>query len=158
MKEEVMHPLEGMAGQAAWATKNLSYNLGFIPEDKLAWKPAPTAKSAYEIAAEVAGVAHGMSAVIDGQAWPQSMPSYSSLKEAQDGVEQAGEAYAAKLRSIDPARLGETVELPFGSFPFARAVSFPVVDAIHHHGQIAYIQSLLGDTESHFYEMDNPQQ
>ena len=42
-----------------------------------------------------------------------------------------------------------------GSFPFARAVSFPVIDAIHHHGQIAYIQSLLGDAETHFYEMAN---
>jgi hypothetical protein len=157
-KEEVMHPLEGLAGQMGWVAKNLSYNLGFIPEDKLAWKPAETTKSAYEIVAEVVGVATGMTAVIDGNGWPEGgMPSFSSLQEAQNAVEQAGEAYAAKLLTIDPARLGETIELPFGAFPFGRAVSFPVIDAIHHHGQIAYIQTLLGDTATHFYEMAQQQ-
>ena len=33
--------------------------------------------------------------------------------------------------------------------------SIAVIDAVHHHGQIAYIQTLLGDKESHFFEMGN---
>ena len=45
-----MKPLEGLAETATWAGKNTAYNLQFIPADKLAWKPAPTAKSALEIA------------------------------------------------------------------------------------------------------------
>ena len=44
---------------------------------------------------------------------------------------------------------GKTLKLPFGEFPLSQAVSMPVVDLIHHHGQIAYIQTLLGDTEDH---------
>jgi len=151
-----MHPLEGLAGQIAWAGKNISYNLGFIPEDKLAWKPAPTAKNALEITAEVEGVADGMRAVINGGEWPASPPApATTLKEAQERIERATETYAALLRSLDTSRFGETVKLPFMEMPFPRAVSLPIIEALHHHGQIAYIQTLLGDTDSHFYEMAN---
>lgn len=151
-----MHPLEGLAGQIAWAGKNISYNLGFIPEDKLDWKPAPTAKNAFEITAEVEGVADGMRAVINGGEWPNALPAPpTSLKEAQERIERATETYAALLRTLDPSRFGETVTLPFMEMPFVRAVSLPAIEAVHHHGQICYIQTLLGDTESHFYEMAN---
>jgi hypothetical protein len=65
-------------------------------------------------------------------------------------IRNATGTYVQALLGLDPARLGETVELPFGTFPLARAASMPAFDLIHHHGQIAYIQTLLGDEESHF--------
>ncbi|HTE20118.1 MAG TPA: hypothetical protein VK689_17270, partial [Armatimonadota bacterium] len=49
-----MHPMEVPAQQMLWASKNAAYNLSFIPEDKLNWKPAPTANSALEIVNHVA--------------------------------------------------------------------------------------------------------
>jgi hypothetical protein len=146
-----MHPLEGMAKQMEWAGGNTSYNLGFIPADKLAWKPAPTAKSALEIVNHVGGFVLGMVSVArDGQ-WkdPQFTPA-TDLASAQNLVSGAAESYAAALRTVDPSRLGGEVNLPFGTFPTSQALSMPVVDVIHHHGQIAYLQTLLGDEEMHF--------
>ena len=71
-------------------------------------------------------------------------------RSAQELVRSATADYAAALRQVDPARLGDTIELPFGTFPLAQCCGFPPFDLMHHHGQIAYIQTLLGDQEDHF--------
>ncbi|HEU4753027.1 MAG TPA: DinB family protein [Armatimonadota bacterium] len=148
-----MHPFEGLAGQAAWAGKNTAYNLQFIPEEKLAWKPAPTANSALEIINHVAGFTLGMTKVLQGETWsdPQFAPA-TNLREAQDLITSAADGYAAALRQVPVERLAETVHLSWAPFPMVRAAAMPVVDLIHHHGQIAYIQALLGDPEMHFFE------
>jgi hypothetical protein len=153
-KEHEMHPLEGPAKQMEWAASNTAYNLGFIPEDKLGWKPAPTAKSALEITNHVCGFILGMIPVARDGAWqdPQFTPA-TDLKSAQDLLSQAGEGYGAALRTVDPSRLAGETSLPFGTFPTSQALTMPIVDMLHHHGQIAYIQTLLGDEEMHFQGM-----
>ena len=146
-----MNPMEGMARQAEWVGRNIAHNLGFIPPEKLNWKPAPTAKSALEAINHVAGFVAAMTPVLGGgQFAPPQTPPASSLKEAQDLVTSSARAYAAALRKLTLEDLGRSIDLPFGSFPMSQAASMPVVDLIHHHGQIAYIQTLLGDTEDHF--------
>jgi len=144
--------MEGMAGLAEWCGKNTAYNLGFLG-DKVGWSPQEGAKSGLEIVNHVCGFVLGMEGVLRNGAWsaPEFQPA-TTLEAAQDLVETSGRRYAAALRAMDPARLGTTVDLPFGSFPMARAASMPVVDLIHHHGQIAYLQTLLGDQEMHFFE------
>ena len=64
----------------------------------------------------------------------------------------AARKFTARLtrRQVDPARLGDTIELPFGTFSLGQCSGFPPFDLMHHHGQIAYIQTLLGDQEDHF--------
>jgi hypothetical protein len=147
-----MHPMEGMASLAEWAGKNTAYNLGFLG-DKVAWSPQDGAKSALDIVNHVSWFVVGMTGYLNDGAWsdPAFQPA-TDLAGAQSLVEDSAAAYAAALRNLPPQRLGDTAELPFGSFPMARAVSMPVVDLIHHHGQIAYLQTLLGDQEMHFYE------
>jgi len=149
-----MHPLEGLVGLANFGTHNMAYNLKFIPADKLDWKPAPTAKSAYEIVSHIHGVLTCMKPVLEGQPWaaPQ-FQTPTSLEEAQSMLTAAGDAYAAALTKIPPEQLGKTVTV-WGSYtvPLGRAAGMPVVDIIHHHGQIAYLQTLLGDEEMHFRE------
>jgi hypothetical protein len=73
----------------------------------------------------------------------------TTLQQAQDMVTSSAGDYAGALQRLTPEALGKTVQLPFGEFPMSQAVTMPIVDLIHHHGQIAYIQTLLGDTESH---------
>lgn len=148
-----MHPLHGLSGQMAWAGKNTAYNLGFIPEDRLGWKPAPTAKSALEIVNHVCGFTLAMISVAETGEWkdPEFTPA-TDLKSAQDLVSRASEGYAAALLKVDPARLGGTTTIPFGTMPTPQVLSMPVVDLLHHHGQIAYIQTLLGDEEMHFVQ------
>jgi len=146
-----MHPLEGLARMTEFAGNNLAYNLEFIPADKLGWKPAPGAKSALEIAQHVTGALNFMRPVLTGGAWTRSeIPLPADCHSAQEMVRQASRDYAAALRQVDPARMGETVELPFGTFPLAQCSGMPAFDVMHHHGQIAYIQTLLGDQEDHF--------
>lgn len=147
------HPLETIAGQMEWAAKNTACNLGFIPEDKLNWKPAPTAKSALEIVNHVMAFTQGATAVAQDGAWVETpFTPATNLKEAQELLTRVSGGYAAALRNVDPSRLGDDVALPFGTFPLGFFLSMPQVDLIHHHGQIAYLQTLLGDEEMHWAE------
>jgi uncharacterized damage-inducible protein DinB len=147
----MMNPLEALAQQAEWAAKNTAYNLEFIPADRLSWKPAPTASSALEIVNHMVTAVRGALPMLAGGEW--TMPEFTpatNLAEAQQLLTGSAGEYAAALRRVVLADLGRTVEMRRGPFPLAQAAGMPVVDLIHHHGQIAYLQTLLGDTESHF--------
>src|SRR4051812_38049138 len=98
-----MHPLEGLAQQAEWAGKNTAYNLKFIADDKLAWKPAPTANSALEIVSHVMFLVLGITGVLRGQEWaaPQMQP-ITSRQQAQDLLTTGSLDYAAALRQVNP--------------------------------------------------------
>jgi hypothetical protein len=148
-----MHPLEGMAGTGVWTAKNMAYNLDFIPDDKLNWKPAPTANSALEIVNHVLGALARLTPLLQGGApsdAPAEFEKATNRESAKRLLVQAAENHAAVVVQLNPADLGNIVKLPFAEFPLARVASMPVIDLLHHHGQIAYIQTLLGDTESHF--------
>jgi hypothetical protein len=149
-----MHPLEGLAGQARWAARNLAHNLDFVPEEKWNWKPTPTSKSAQEILNEVVVVLTGMKPVLTGGQWTTpSAPIVTDRTQAKQQVIDAANAFADALRSVNPADLGRQVELPFATLPLERCAGIPIVELIHHHGQIAYLQTMWGDTQSHFFEM-----
>jgi uncharacterized damage-inducible protein DinB len=151
----VQHPLESTAGLARWAARNMAYNLEFIPEDKLTWKPAPTANSALEVVSHIVAVLRVGEKLAQTGIWemPQFQP-LESREAAKEQLESSAEAYAAALTQIDPAILGQVVKVgPGFEMPMARAATLGAVDALHHHGQIAYIQTLLGDTEMHFMPM-----
>lgn len=146
-----MHPLEAAARLAEFAGNNVAYNLEFLPAEKLAWKPEPTAKSALEIVHHVSAFLTGMAGMLTGGTFTVTEePAPTDLASAQARIRTATGTYVQALLGLDPARLGDPVELPFGTFPLARAATMPAFDLIHHHGQIAYIQTLLGDEESHF--------
>lgn len=149
----MMHPLQLLSDNIGWAGKNLSYNLGFIPDDKLTWKPAPEAKSALEICEEVVGVVNHFGGMFKGETDSEKQ-TFTTREAAQQAVESATAKYAQTLLSLGENDLNGEIDLGFGPpMPKARVVAMPVMETLHHHGQIAYIQTLLGDTESHFYEM-----
>ena len=146
-----MNPFEGMAGQLEWVAANMAYNLDFIPDDKLNWKPAPSANSAIEIVNHNIGAITHLGAMVDGSTDKPEFATATDGASAKKLLVEAANAYAAKLRSLNPADAGKMIKTPFGpEWPLIRIASMAVVDTIHHHGQIAYIQTLLGDTESHF--------
>ena len=145
-----MHPLQILIDDVTWAGQNLSYNLKFIADDKLAWKPAPTAKSALEICSEVVGVCRSIPKVMSGEGGEMEFPVFTTREEAQAAIKSATEDYAAYLGTLQPGDLEGEIAMPFGPTPKKMLIGMPVTDAIHHHGQIAYIQMLLGDTTSHF--------
>ena len=140
-----------LAGQLEWAARNTAYNLDFIPEDKLNWKPAPTAHSALEVVQHMVGAFGSLGGLLKtGTAANTQPPQLTNITEAKQILIDAALECAGTIRAIKPEALQNMVETPYGPFTIARMAGMPVMDAIHHHGQIAYIQMMLGDTESHF--------
>jgi hypothetical protein len=152
--------MEALAGQAVWGAKNLAYNLDFIADDKLNWKPAPSAASALEIAGHVVMAFNGLGGRLKaavaseageaGASGRPETPTFSSREEAKTAVIAAADNYAQALRSLPAERLGDMVDLGFATFPLGFVAVMGATDVLHHHGQIAYLQTLLGDEESHF--------
>jgi hypothetical protein len=145
-----MHPMDGVAKVAEWAGPDLAHNLDFIPADRLGWKPTPDSKSTLECAAEAAILMKSMIPVLAGAEW--TSPDYTppSKVEVQEMLRAGAKEYAEALRAIPPDRLAEVVSTPFGDMPLGQLATFPVIDVIHHRGQIRYLQTMLGDKENHF--------
>lgn len=145
------HPLDGLAGQVEFFSANLAHNLDFIPDDKLDWKPAPTANSAMEIAQHLLSAQGRISALLTGKNPDEAeIANPQTRDEAKQALVASAQAYAAMLRGIDPATLQEMMDMGIAKLPRAIVAGMAVADTIHHHGQIAYLQTLIGDTESHF--------
>jgi hypothetical protein len=135
---------------ARWAGRSLAHNLSFLPEDRLHWEPAPGTKTAAAIVAEVTGQLQGVIPLLRGGAWMEVKAAPpASLEEARRMVLEAVSDYANALDRADPGALEHPVETPVGPLNAAQEVLAPLVDLIHHHGQICYLQSLAGDLEYH---------
>ena len=145
-----MHPMDAVAGMAEWLGPDLAYNLEFIPEDRLEWKPAPEAKSALACAAEAATVTRAMLNKLSGKALKAEMPAVLSKEQVQADLEKGSAEYAAAVRAIPVEKLSEQVVTEWGTLSLQQLAAYVVVELSHHRGQLLYIQTLLGDTESHF--------
>ena len=145
-----MPNLEPVARVVRWGVESMAFNLGQLPADKLNWKPNPESKSALEVTGEVVGVMQRMQGVIEGGGFHGAQyETPATLEEAQRQLAETGEAFAAALEKAGP-ELERTLETPFGTMWGSRVVLWGMIDLVHHHGQISYLQSLLGDGEMHF--------
>ena len=145
-----MHPLQFPARQMIWAANNIALNLDFIADDKLRWKPAATAPSALEIVDHLLDVLHRMTPLVGGFDSAEQVPQpVLDRDEAKVRLIEAADNYRAMLLDLEPEQLDEIIETRAGTMPRGAVAVMPVNDIIHHNGQIAYIQMLLGDTETH---------
>lgn len=140
---------EMQADYVAFTARNLAHNLDFIPEEKIDWKPEPKAKSALEIINHVAQNMTGALGLISTGEWNSEYQPATDRAGAKVAILQTMNAYADKLRTLTEADLAADANTPMGVFPLRSFVEMTVFDPIHHHGQIAYIQTLLGDDETH---------
>lgn len=127
--------------------QGLVFNLGLLPADKLDWKPAPQAKSALEIANHLAGFTNEVCNALQGK--KQAFTPAASGDEAERILSEIGARFTRALREVPAARLGEIFSAEYGVTNEFIATAV-VVDVIHHGGQIAYLQTLLGDDQDHF--------
>jgi len=141
---------------ALWSAQDAVFNLDFIPEDKLDWKPTPEAKSAMEVANEIAGSFQGGISWLETEKWGVNYVPVTTREEVKTAILDAANEYARKLREFPEERLCEIYESPMGPLAIQFAVSLALIDVTHHHGQIKYIQSLLGDAEDHFVAAELP--
>jgi len=144
--------MEALIRQLTWVTRNFVHNLEFIPEDKFFWKPAPTAASASETCSHVVAMLRSFSHLVEGGELVFTSGEelhLSGREEAQSVLLLEGEALADRMRALSPQQWQRIIALPWGERTLAEVATMPVIDFIHHQGQITYIQTLLGDTESH---------
>jgi len=149
-----MEELERLAGIMDWVAKNTNHNLNFVPDDKLDWQPAPEAKSVLDIAHEIALSTDSISNLMISGQYQKNVARPATREEAQNAITAAAQTYAEALRGLTQEQLSGNVQFPWGEMPMQQVVEMPVIEATHHHGQIAYIQTLLGDTDSHFFQLD----
>ncbi len=135
--------------QMDWAGRNLANNLNFIPDDKLNWKPAPTANSALEIINHLVPNILRLSDIISGGDGQFQVEPITTREAAQAAINHAATEYSIQVSKLSQEELERPVQLPFGEVPCSRACALAVTEAINHHGQLTYIQTLLGDVESH---------
>src|SRR4051812_6070286 len=146
-----MEDLKAVARVVRLMTPSMIVNLSHVPADKLDWKPNPASKSALEVVGEVIGVMRMMQPVLRGEGFQQAPhPKPADLEDARRMLTEAAEEYAAGLEAAGAAELDRPLESPFGTMWAGYAVTFGMIDLVHHHGQITYLQSLLGDAENHF--------
>lgn len=132
-----------------FGAEDFAFQLGKIPEDKLDWKPDPASKSALEVTGEVIGVMQSQITILKGgEIEIPSLNPPTSLEGARRELEATADEYANLLDAANET-LARRLETPFGPLWGTYGVTFGLVDLLHHHGQLTYIQSLLGDSENH---------
>lgn len=149
-----MHPLQTLITTTDFFGRNFAFNLDFLSEEQLVFKPSPTANNALEITQGAARHLLNMKAALTGGHFgdvPVEVPS--SREQAKELVLRASSEYAEWLKTLDTGDFDEPVELPFGTMCRSQCVAMPVLDLVHHHGQITYIQTIMGDTQSHFHSV-----
>jgi hypothetical protein len=150
-----MNNIDQLIGMLDWAAKNVNHNLDFVPDDKLDWKPAPDAKSVMDIAHEIALSTDSISHFLTTGEYQKNVARPETRDEAKAAITAAAETYTKALRSLTAEQLAGNVQFPWGETPMGEAIGMPVIESLHHHGQIAYIQTLLGDTDSHFFQLNS---
>jgi len=145
------------------ATEAMDYFLrvlSFVPEDKLTWKPTPTAKSALEIAAHCAGYSGVFAWIIRAGKFPCSVDEFrATVNAAIDSVTTVEEAETmlrkgiadsiAALDTVKPEQVGSIVESPQGHTPFNFFLTLPATHLEGHVTQIDYLQTCWDDQEVH---------
>jgi hypothetical protein len=136
-------------------------NLGHVPPEKLNWSPAPSARSALQIAAHVAGYSGGFASVLRAGAFPATADEFlgpiqartDSIETVQQAEEMLRQGIADTLAALDrvhPDQIDSTLETPIGPTPFRFFMTIPAVHLILHTGQIDYLQTCWGDLEVYF--------
>ncbi|MFB6286538.1 MAG: DinB family protein [Candidatus Bipolaricaulia bacterium] len=122
-----------------------------IPEEKADDRPAETAMSAREIVDHCTESNAAMGRML-GEDVPDYDPSSAdSFQKALQVFQTSCDRLSQTIASVPDERLEETVETGGGgSMPMKRILSIPSAHVGYHWGQLAYLQTIWGDTEDHF--------
>jgi hypothetical protein len=134
-----------------------------VPEDRLNWQPLDAGRSVLDMARELAKCPDWACDVLDGKGMQEDpdedsaaeMGAWASIEECEAVSKEKLARYFAFIAGYPDVKLAETIDLPYGpggsmrTFTMAELMDYPRWNAAYHQGQIAYIQTLYGDTASH---------
>ena len=137
--------------------------LSFVPDDKLAWTPTPTAKSAIRIAAHTALYPARFARMIQFLELPKrdnltewlaqrnaEEEALTTREEVESAFRKGTEEVLVALDSVPAEAIGTSLDSGFGwSMPMTFLMKLPGVHALQHAAQIEYLQTCWGDLEVH---------
>ena len=138
-------------------------NFAHVPDDKLAWTPTPTAKSAIRIAAHTALYAGRFARMIQDRKVPvvdnleewlaernAEEVALTSRTEMERVFREGTEEVIAALDSLSEEEVGMTLDSGQGwTMPMTQLMGFAGWHATLHCGQIDYLQTCWDDQEVH---------
>lgn len=133
------------------------------PDDRLFWKPSPTARSIGEIVAHCAGSLRNIAAQMNGTPFPIPTSAEANVQflthdaefRTREAVVEALQtecaSYLDYLSTLNEADLARSVAMPFGlgMVPLAEFVMAGANHTQSHNSQIEYVQTLYGDHNWH---------
>lgn len=143
------------------AKGRMAHALATTPDDKINWSPGSCARTPLQ---QVVHGAMGISVIqdmIDGKpfpyadiveadtAWRAAEKEFTTREQVLGLLEQNSGDYLAWLDTLTSEQLASTLQLPFGSFPMAAAITFAADHLRNHAAQIDYIQTIYGDRDWH---------
>ncbi len=139
------------------AHADLLKGIDSIPEKKRSWKPESASKSAVEILNHVSYWSLFFTRPLDGKAnleqsedeWIKSQAELNGAKGAREAAEKVGQTFLKTLGKLSDKQLAQEVELPWGRSTLQQIILINYNHLSYHTGQLNYIQTLLGDSESH---------
>lgn len=150
-----MAEVKVMARAAAEAAhKRFLWAVSHVPDDRLDWSPAPTAKSTLAMARHVAGSNAFIAAVLRGdkvETGPfDEGPAAASREDIQRIVDASACEVIAAIDDLPDHKLEGMLQTPFGESPASFFVWLPARHMDGHASQVEYIQACLGDTDYHW--------
>lgn len=133
------------------------------PDDRLFWKPSPTARSIGEIVAHCAGSLRNIAAQMKGTPFPIPTSTeanaqflthdaaYQTREAVVEALQMECAAYLEYLSTVSENDLGRSVTMPFGlgEVPLSAFVMAGAQHTQSHVSQIEYVQTLYGDQNWH---------
>lgn len=158
-----METISAQAKQAAdRGYQRLLATFAAVPDEKLAYRPADSCKSAIEIVAHVGFANQSIADALAGRAVPSyksleamaeaTKPMLATIKTRQQALDLLANSIIsvhASLDAVTPEKLNQEVEMPFGKIPMHFVVLAPGMHMSSHAAQIDYIQTMWGDQQNH---------
>lgn len=134
-----------------------------VPDDRLNWSPAATARTPVELVAHTACAVEKMNDMLDGRTFaePNSATAdvyfrgmeseFKSREEVTALLNKNSEAFLKWLDAMPAERLDEEVTLPFGmgKAPLSFVLPFMAEHVRWHAAQMEYLQTAYGDRDWH---------
>lgn len=135
--------------------------LSFVPDDRLAFRPSESSRTAWDLAAHVVfgnflmGDMYGVPFAADDperarQARLAENPDPSCRAELADLIQRTSDRVLAAIEALNSEGLDEVVETFFGvALPRRALLLIPARHLDTHAAQIDYLQTIWGDMENH---------
>ncbi len=135
--------------------------LATTPDDKINWSPGTCARTPIQLVAHSAMGIAGIQGMLVGKpfpyadvvaadaAWRAAEKEFTTREQVLGLLEQNSAEYLVWLDTLTSEQVASTLQLPFGTFPMAAAITFAADHLRNHAAQIDYLQTVYGDQDWH---------